>query len=659
MISKVKIKAEDLRNFRFVSDPQVSPDGNRIAFVHTKIDYPNDCYRKHIWMWDNDSGKAAQFTFGTGKDTYPRWSPDGRQLLFLSSKRLPEKTKSQLWVIPSNGGEARLVAELDEAGVAKPAWAPDSKRVLFTARVWEGEKPKTDVRVIKRIRFKQDGVGLFAGKRHHLFTVSLGSNPRQLTKGEFDVDAASWSPDGCSISLVTNPAEDADLSFIRDIYTMPAKGGDMEKLTKGEHLIDNLYYSPDGDEIAYLGHDLHARYRATNTEIWVMPSEGGDPINLTASFDRSIGRSVGSDVKVSSPNPGAVWSPDGDTIYFLTGTIPTANIYSVDRRTSDVKQLTRGKNVGGFSLSADTSVMAYNAMGATNLAELWIRNEKGDMRVTSFNDRLLESLDLSTPEHFTFRNELEQDIDAWVMKPPDFEKGSKYPAILEIHGGPLGIYGDAMNHEFQFLAANGYVILYTNPRGSGGYGEDYGAVLLGQFGTVDYVDLMTFVDDALERFDFIDPERLGVTGGSYGGYMTNWIVTQTDRFKAAVACKSTCNRHSHHGYSAMAHMNHGPAGNLGYPWKDEEMLLRQSPIRYAVNTKTPTLLIHGENDLNCPIGQAEEFFVALKELGIDTELVRFPEESHGLDTRGKPKHREERLWHKHRWFNKYLNPSSK
>jgi dipeptidyl aminopeptidase/acylaminoacyl peptidase len=292
-------------------------------------------------------------------------------------------------------------------------------------------------------------------------------------------------------------------------------------------------------------------------------------------------------------------------------------------------------------------------MDSTHPAELYVRDEDGDRRVTRFNDRLLRGLSLSTPEAFTFRNEIGDEVDAWVMKPPDFEQGRRYPAVLEVHGGPLGIYGNAVFHEFQLLAAGGYVVLYTNPRGSGGYGEEYGAVLQGQYGTVDYRDLMTFIDDALGRFDFIDSDRLGITGGSYGGYMTNWIVTQTDRFNAAVACRSTCNRHSHHGYSDMG-FRHGPSGNMGYPWKDEDKLLRQSPIRYASNIKTPTLLIHSENDLRCPMGQAEEFFVALKELGVDTELVRFPEENHELSRSGKPKHREERLRHIIRWFDDYL-----
>jgi len=647
-----KVRIEDLRRFVFVSDPQVSPDGTRVAFVHTKIDHREDHYVKHLWMWNRESERAEQFTHGQGNDSYPRWSPDGRKLLFVSSKRDPEKKEPQLWVIPSSGGEARLVAELKDAGVSDPAWAPDSRRMLFTSRVWEDGEPKTDVRIVRRIYFRLNGVGMFPGRRIHLFTVRDGGKPRQVTKGEFDVNAAAWSPDGRNIAMITNLAEDADRSFIKDVYTIPAKGGELERLTEGKHLISDLSWAPSGEEIAFLGHDLHAS-TATNTDIWAMPAEGGEPVNLTASLDRSIGRGIGSDLRVSTPNPGAVWSPSSEAVYFLTGSIPTANIYRVDRGTKEIEQLTSGKTVDGFSFSEDMSVLAFNAMDSLHLNELWVRDGKGERMVTKFNDRTLKGLKLSTPEHFAFKNELGDDIDGWIMKPPDFTMGSKYPTILHIHGGPLGIYGDAIFHEFQVLAAEGYNVLYSNPRGSGGYGEDYGAVLLGQFGTVDYVDLMAFTDDALERFDCIDAERLGVTGGSYGGYATNWIVTHTDRFGAAVSCRSTCNRFSHHGNSDMG-FRHGESGNMGYPYKDEEKLMVQSPIRYVADAKTPTLLIHSENDLRCPVWGAEEFFTSLIEVGVETELVRFPDENHDLSRSGKPKHREERLRHMVRWFNNYL-----
>ena len=647
-----EVKVKDLRDFVYVSDPQVSPDGRKVAFVHTAIDYENNGYVKHVWMHDVQTQVNTQFTHGQGKDSHPRWSPDGSKLLFLSNDRQPEK-KTQLYVINSGGGEATLAADL-ETGVSSPRWSPDGENILFTSRVWEPEKPESDVVVVKRIWFKLNGVGMFAGKRVHLFKVKLGGEPVQLTRGEYDVDAARWSPDGSKIAYVSNMQEDADMTFVRHIYVMPAEGGDPVRVTEQRHEVSAISWSPDGSEFAYFGHDFHAT-GATNTEIWVMDSEGGEPRNLTAGFDRSVGRGVGSDLRMSTPSPGPVWSSDGSHVYFLTGDIPFASVYRVSKETGKVEQLTDGITVDGFSYSSDFQVQAYNAMNATSPCELYVSDGAGTRKVTGFNDEALNALAVSTPEHFMWTNEVGEEIDGWVMKPPRFSPDEKYPTVLQIHGGPLGIYGDGIFLEFQLLASAGYCVIYTNPRGSAGYGEEYGASLNGRHGTVDYRDVMDFTAQALERFSYLDGDRLGVTGGSYGGYLTNWIITQTERFKAAVTCRSTCNRHSHHGYSDFGY-KHGVSGNQGYPWRDEDMLLEQSPIRFARNVKTPTLFIHSENDLRCTIQQAEEFFVALKELGVDTMLVRFPDENHELSRGGQPKHREERLRHMLGWFDAYLKP---
>lgn len=638
------VKPKDLRKFVFISDPQMSPDGSKVAYVHTTIDYEENDYVKHIWLHDVVTGKDAQFTSGPGKDSYPRWSPSGNKLLFLSSGRQPE-SKTELYVIYAGGGEAQKVASLETA-ISNPIWSPDEKTILFSSRVWEPEKPETDVVVVKRIWFKLNGVGMFAGKRVHLFTVkATGGTPKQITKGEFDVSAYTWSPDGKEIAYVTNKETDQDMTHIRDIYMMPAKGGEAKKITESIHEIGAISWSKHG--IAYYGSDFHAQ-GATNTDIWVM-QPGETPENVTGEWDRSIGRGIGSDLRIGTPDPGPIWSTDGSEIYFKTGEVPTSNVYKVNVTSHEVEQLTEGVTVDGFSYSEDFKHNAYNAMTATELLEIYVDGQK----VTHFNKKHLKNLKLSTPEHYTWKNELGEDIDGWVMKPIDYKEGEKYPTILQIHGGPLAIYGDGIYQEFQLMTSAGYAVIYTNPRGSGGYGEEYGATLNGRHGTVDYKDVMDFTKDAVERFRFIDGDKLGVTGGSYGGYLTNWIVTQTDLFKAGVACRSTCNRHSHHGYSDFG-FHHGESGNMGYPWRDEDKLLAQSPIRFAKNVKTPVLFIHSENDLRCTIQQGEEFFVALMELGVDTEMVRFPEENHELSRSGKPKHREERFQHIMRWFDKYM-----
>lgn len=643
-MSQHPVKPRDLRKFVFVSDPQMSPDGSKVAYVHTSIDFKENDYVKHIWLHDVATGMNSQFTYGSGKDTFPRWSPSGKMLLFLSSGRQPD-SKNELYVIYTSGGEAQKVTSL-ETGISNPIWSPDEKTILFNSRVWEPKKPDTDVVVVNRIWYKLNGVGLFAGKRVHLFTVKASSGkPRQVTKGEFDVGPYAWSPDGKEIAYVTNKEPDQDTSHIRNIYVMPVKGGEARKITESVHEISSISWSKYG--LTYFGSDYNAR-GSTNTDIWVM-KPGAEPINVTKDFDRSLERGIGSDLRIGTPDPGPVWGPDGEEIYFKTGEVAHSNIYKVNVSSRNIEQLTESVTVDGFSYSADFQHLAYNAMTAIEPCELYVDGNK----VTKFNSKHLKNLQLSIPDQYTWINKLGEPIEGWVMKPVDFKESEKYPTILQIHGGPLGIYGNGIYQEFQLLTSSGYIVIYTNPRGSGGYGEDYASTLNGRHGTVDYRDVMDFTMDAIERFSFIDADRLGVTGGSYGGYLTNWIITQTDMFKAAVACRSTCNRYSHHGYSDFG-FKHGESGNMGYPWRDEEKLLAQSPLRYAENVKTPTLFIHSENDLRCTIQQAEEFFVALMELGVDTEFVRFPDENHELSRSGKPKHREERFEHILRWFDKYL-----
>jgi len=656
-MNKQNVRIEDLRRFNFVSDPQVSPDGNKVAYVHTSINYEKDGYERHIWMFDRATGKTEQFTFGENQDNNPRWSPDGKHLLFLSKGR-QEGKKTQAWVIPVDGGEARLAADMEE-GVTSPMWAPDSKKILFLSQVWTDEKPETDVLVIKRQYFRRKGRGIVEGRRYHLFSKTLTGDPVQLTDGDFDVDAAKWSPDGKSIAYVRCMGNEVSIhreegyGKFRDILVMPAEGGEPKQITEGKHIISDVFWSPDGDQIAYIGHD-NRLMQATNVDVWLIPAEGGTATNITASHDRNQ-RGVGTDVSVSSPWPGAVWTPDGGGILFMTGGVPTANIYKVDTATQEIDQVTSGRNVEGFTVSGST--LTYVAGDATHIADIWLKDEDGERRITHVNDGLWEELKLSEPEQYTWINELGDEIDGWIIKPQDYTPGKKYPAILQIHGGPRGMYGDSMYHEFQILASEGYAVFYTNPRGSGGYTEEYSAALFGFSGEVDYRDLMDFTDQTLKRYTYIDPMRVGVTGGSYGGFMTNWIVTHTDRFQAAVTCRSVSNNHSMRGESDNQYRStFMEGGDAALPWtrEGEEALLKSSPIRYVDNAKTPTLVIHSEKDMRVPIGQAEQFFIALKENGVEAEFVRFPNETHELSRSGGPRHREERLSHIVRWFNRYL-----
>ena len=649
-MAKRKIKVGDLRRFKFVSDPQISPDGSRIAFVVSVIDYKGNKYRRRIWLADTDSGELNQFTHGPGSDNNPRWSPDGGTLLFLANDRQKGK-KTQLYTIALTGGEARLVADL-ENGVGNPEWSPDSKQILFTTRTWMEKKPGTDVKHIKRIRYKFNNMGFFPGKRVQLYTVRPGSKPKRVAKGEYDVNNPRWARDGKSITFISNMEEDADTSRVTDIFKVDAKGGEPVKLTDGRFTIANHSHSPDGSTIAFIGHDKLTEL-AVDYDLWTMPS-GGKPKLETGGFNRSLMMGIGSDLRVGSPNPGSVWSSDGECVYFNTADTPNLNIYKLRLGEKTPEVLVTGKTAEGFSVSVDGRI-AFVAMNATSPAELFLHDGE-ERKLSGFNDRVLSGLELVEPEHFTFKNRLGRTVDGWLMKPVGWEDGKSYPCVLEMHGGPRGVYGDGIYQEFQLLTAEGYAVIYTNPRGSAGYEEPYTQAVMRHYGEVDTEDFLDFTDEALRRYPWIDESRLGLTGGSYGGYTTNWIISHSDRFRAAVTCRSICNWVSKFGVSDIGFMQpESISGEKTYWGEALVHQMRHSPLYHVDNVKTPCLIIHSEQDYRCPIAEAEQWFTALKLLGVPTEMVRFPEENHELSRSGKPKHREERLEHILRWFQKYLN----
>jgi dipeptidyl aminopeptidase/acylaminoacyl peptidase len=650
-MAKRKIKTEDLRKIKFVSDPQISPEGNQVAYVLSTINHKEDKYDRHIWINDTIKGKNFQFTYGIGNDTFPRWSHNGDQLLFLSKGREQDK-KTQLYTISADGGEAQLHAET-ELRVSNPKWSPCSRNILFTSKVWTDQKPKTDVKKIKRIRYKVNNVGFFQGRRSHLFIYKERGKPKQLTKGEFDVESASWSTCGEKIAFITNMQDDADTSRVRDIYIISSKGGKPKKITKSDYAITSLSHSPDGQNIAFIGYDKPHEL-AVDYQIFIMPSDGGEKNNLTESFPRSLEMKIGSDLRVASPTPGAVWSFDSEWIYFVTADTPFSNIYRINVKDTTVECVIYGKSIDSFSLNKDCTKIAYNAMSSVRPHDLFIFDDK-ETRITKFNDSLLDSLIIIKPEHFTFTNRLNREVDGWMIKPVDFKESKKYPCILEMHGGPRGIYGDGIFQEFQLLAAQNYVVIYTNPRGSAGYEEEYTQAVMRHYGEVDYEDFMDFTDEAIKRYSWIDDERLGLLGGSYGGYTTNWIISHTNRFKAAVTFRSICNWVSKFGVSDIGFMQpESISGRKTYWQEDLIEQMKHSPLYYANQVNTPCLIIHSEEDYRCPMDQAEQWFTALKLNKVPTQLIRFPEENHDLSRSGKPKHREERFHHMLRWFKEYL-----
>jgi acylaminoacyl-peptidase len=647
---------EDLKRFKFVSDPQVSPDGESVLFVLTRpIDEgENGDYSSNIWRYAN--GRIRQLTFREGRNTTPRWSHDRRNILFVSTRRIKEKSFTRLMTMPSDGGEARTILEFEkgklEGKIIAPKWTPDGRSILFLSDMKKKAKDESDVKVVKRIAYRFNAEGYFHDRRTHLYSISRnGGKPAKLTSGEFDVIGYSISNDGRKVAFIANMTDEADYTRARDIHVIPVSGGKPVKITESKGPIEGLSWSHDGERIAYRGHNMRRRL-ATNDGIWVLPSKGGTAVELTRTFDRSTGNGLNSDSRVVSPDPSPVWDLDDRNLIFLATNGGSCNLYSVSLEGREVEAVVSGeRSVEGFSFSKDGTVLAYTSMDSTNLADVYVRDGTGERKITRFSDECLSDLRLSVPERFGFKASDGADIEGWVMKPQGYRDGP-VPTVVEIHGGPRTAYGHCLMLEFQLLAANGLAVAYTNPRGSSAYGEEFAAAVPRNYGDRDYKDLMEAVDHLIGS-RIADSNRLGVGGGSYGGYMTNWIIGHTDRFRAAVTERSISNWSSFFGSSDIGYFfTEDEVG--GAPWENPQHYAENSPITYVQNIKTPVLIIHSEEDYRCPIEQGEQLFAALKKLRKETLMLRFPEENHELSRSGKPKRRIVRLNHILAWYKQHL-----
>src|SRR2546421_8494766 len=676
------ITIEDLYRIKFLTRPCISPDGQRIAFVVTTIDEQEHEYRSTIWMVSTAAGEARRFTMGASNTTNPSWSPDGRWLAFVSEREGEQpgkddkeqkqngKGKSQVWLIPTDGGEARQLTFMQH-GASNPVWSPDSKHLLFSAAVGpadeetgEGKRlPKA--RVIDRLWYRLDGVGFIYERRSHLFLVAItGGDPQQITDGDWDDGDPSWSPDGKRIAFTSNRVEDRDRwrYFGSDLYVLTIhnqKAGELRCLTDSTRSCYAPSWSPDGKTIAFFAAPKLAS--ANHVELFTIDADrGGEPHNLTSEFEGSCADSTKDDMTNDHMVPSPPWSPDGKTLYVLATHRGATRIFAIptDGAGKQPQTLTPGNvYVRDFSIDHSRNTMALLVEDPAHVAELFVcpASSPGELRrVTSFNDTLIDDVALSTPEHMPYTGVDGWPIDGWILKPHDFDPAKKYPVIVEIHGGPNSQYGYGFFHEMQVLAANGYVVLYTNPRGSTGYGRDFALAVRGAWGVKDSLDILAGVDALLAK-GYIDEQRLGVIGGSYGGFMTNWLIGHTDRFKAAVTDRSVVNRYSFFGSSDIG-WDFADDDLETTPWDDPELYLRMSPISYVKQMHTPLLIIHSESDLRCSIEQAEELFAALKYLGREVLFVRFEGQSHGLSRGGHPRQRLERLRHIKAWFEKYLVP---
>ncbi len=663
---KRKISAKDLYQIEIISDVRLSPSGEQVVYSQQRVDPETEKKYSNLWIVSTNGGEPKQFTFGDQLDTQPRWSPDGESIAFLSNRE-DDDEPSQLYSISLFGGEARKVSNID-GKIECFHWSPDSKKFLCQIRKTDPEKIEqrddenkkklgTVSRHYKRIFFKYDGDGYLPHERWHIWSIEEKSGrAKQLTDHEIydDLDPI-WSPDGKMIAFMSNHSSDPDMDRDAvDLFIMPATGGNQRLITTefGEKTKPN--FSPDGRYIAYFGTPGKKKWYK-NQGLWIVPVDGSSPAkNLTEQYDVHVAPDTINDTgtpEIMQP----AWSNDSKKIYFPVSRHGRSELCSIDLDGNNFSSVAGAQGVvGSFSFDSDQKRLAYFMGKIDDPGQVYLQgvgsiNEK---QLTKINEKLFSNIDLGSIEEMWIKGPDQNDLHGWILKPPGFDPKKKYPSIFEIHGGPLTQYGEFFMHEFYFLAAAGYVVHFCNPRGGRGYGEEHAKAIWGNWGDADYQDLMAWTDFIAQQ-PYISKKRMGVTGGSYGGYMTVWIIGHTDRFKAAVTQRCVSNFISMWGSSDLNWVFQEVLDDKP-PFEDLDNYWQHSPIKYIGNAKTPTLVIHSENDLRCPIEQGEQVFVALKTLGVDTEMVRFPGEFHGLSRNGRTDRRIVRLNHILRWFDKYL-----
>ena len=645
----------DVFGLEWAADPQISPDGSRIVYVRAANDIRKDGVRTDLWIVKADGTDHRALT-SSGRAGSPVWSPDGGRLLFVEGG----EDGAQLWVRWTDTGQnARLTNLLRSPGAI--SWSPDGRWIAFSMLVPDPERPfevempakpegaewAPPMKVIHEMSYRADGAGYLEEAHAQLFVIPAeGGVPRQLTSGPWDHGGPlSWMPDSRSIVFSANRHEDAEHDPLNsEVYRVSVADGQVTQLTDRQGPDGNPAISPDGRSIAYLGFD--DRYQGYQvTRLYVMNADGTDPRVLTDGWDRDMA------------NP--VWAADGRGIYVSVDdegrtkiarvTLTKGAETVVDGEVSGLS-LGRPYTSGSYSV-ARTGAVAFTMGDPYHPADVGLAPGRGEARrLTDLNADLLDGKKLGQVEEIWFTSSFDgRRIQGWVMTPPDFDPARKYPLILEIHGGPFAAYGPHFAAEDQLYAAAGYVVLYTNPRGSTSYGEEFGNLIHHAYPSHDYDDLMSGVDAVIDR-GFVDPDRLFVTGGSGGGVLSAWIVGHTDRFRAAAVQKPVINW-----YSFVLNSD-GPAFFYRYwfpgpPWEHERHYMERSPLAYVGNVSTPTMLITGEEDYRTPISESEQYYAALQIRGVPSVLVRVPEASHGIANR--PSQLIGKVAHILGWFGKW------
>lgn len=671
------ITEHDLMRFQWIGDVQMSADGAQLSYVQISVDDKKENYDTSLWSIPTAGGTPRRLTMGR-KDANPRWSPDGRYLAFTRAGEKDGKpTPPQLWVLPMDGGEAQQITYLPK-GASNPRWSHDGKTIAFFSTTTEQDVQQaaceadphsdktrcapvraSDVQVITRAVYRSNGVGYNDFSRpSHIWSVSFSgaaATPRQLTHGPVGEREVVWSADDQRLFYLSNPNPEPYYELPRStVYALSASGGQAKPVFTIEGNAGGMSLSPDGKLLAYYSSRNTPVQSHAQSDLWVAPVDGagGAPRNLSARQDGEMGGALTGDQ--AAPRAGGevlpLWSADGQSLVTVVARQGRAHLQRIDLQ-GQITSLTEGDQ-GVQRYASNGRELAAVISSATEINDLYRIGNGASTRLTQVNAALFKDLTLSAPQDLWYTSFDGMKVHALVQLPPDFDPHKKYPLILNIHGGPHAAYGYVFNHEMQWMAARGYVVLYPNPRGSTTYGEKFANIIQHRYPGDDYKDLMAGVDELIKR-GWVDSKRLGVTGGSGGGLLTNWVIGHTQRFAAAVSQRDIANW-ADWWYAAdftFFHQNWFKHP----PFEDPEDYRQRSPITYVKNVSTPTMFVLGDADSRTPPeAGGDQMFRALKYRKVPTAMVRFPGESHELSRSGKPWHRVERLQHIVNWFDIYL-----
>ncbi|NLW39679.1 MAG: S9 family peptidase [Tissierellia bacterium] len=661
------LQLDDFTSYKSLSGIKFSPDGKKLAFVLHEMDVEENDYLSNIHIYDLETNQSFKLTSGNKERSF--LFKDENTLLFPALRDKKDKARKEkaeeftaYYEISLLGGEAKKAFEvplnvskleiLDEDNLVVTGEYDHNKPKLEGLSQEEKEKALKDMKeeedyiVLDEIPFWFNGQGFTNKKRNRLYIYNLKEKTLSPITDEFtNVEGFELSEDKSKIILIANSFMDK-MSIKSDLYIYHIEDEKLEKITHDE-FFSYSYAAFLGDSIVFTGSHMERYGLNENDDIYIMDQKGNVKVISPKNFDYSLWNSVNSDVRYGRSTSRKV---DGKYLYFITTEYDSSYINRIDKNGNLEKLTVEKGSVDGFDV-LDGNIVFIGLRGL-KLQELYRLDNFKEEQLTHFNQWVIEERKLSTPEKISFKTDGEITIEGWVLKPVDFDESKKYPGILDIHGGPKTVYGEVFFHEMQYWANEGYVVFFCNPRGSDGRGDEF-ADIRGKYGTIDYEDIMKFTDVVLENCPYIDEDRLGVTGGSYGGFMTNWIIGHTNRFKAAASQRSISNWISKFGTTDIGYFFVDDQQDAT-PWDNVDKLWFHSPLKYADKVMTPTLFIHSEEDYRCWLVEAIQMFTALKYHGVESRLCIFKGENHELSRSGKPKHRIRRLKEITNWFNRFL-----